>query len=134
MKYSVSFIILIFLLAIPMKPQTPTPQDRTAGTGIELVKTCGISPPPDMEGRIRQGYCFGLVHGMFEVLAGTGHIHFTTFVSNGQMTLVVKKYLNDHPERLGEGDTVLVRDALIAAFPPTEENRKRLFSPACIPV
>jgi hypothetical protein len=127
---------LFLVLAVPVKPQTSTAaQDQTSGTGIELARTCGIpTPQTEVKDAIQETYCIGLVHGVFAVMTETGRLHIATFVSNAQMVLVVKKYLDEHPERLGERDTILVVDALAAAFPPTEENRKRLSSPACQPI
>jgi hypothetical protein len=128
-------VALIILLAVSMMPQTSAPPSQTSGTGIELARTCGIpTTSTDGKARIQQVYCLGLVHGIFALMTYTGHLHYTTFISNGQMVLVVKKYLDEHPERLGEPDTVLVRDALLAAFPPTEENWKRISNPACQPI
>ncbi len=38
-------------------------------------------------------------------------------VSNGQRARIVRKFLNDHPERLHEFQFFLAREALIDAFP-----------------
>jgi hypothetical protein len=102
---------------------------------MDLAKGCSISTTlAEANEAQAAAYCLGLVHGMFAVMATTGRLHYATFVSNGQLVLVVKKYLDEHPERLGEPDFVLARDALLTAFPPTEENRKRISNPACKPI
>lgn len=136
MKHKLVLVMLILLIAVPMNPQTSTPApDQTSGTGFELVKTCGISTTlTDFKALMAQTYCLGLIHGVYGEMAAEGSLHVATFVSNGQMVLVVKKYLDEHPEQLGEPDIALIFNALIAAFPPTEENRKRLANPACRPI
>jgi hypothetical protein len=137
---SLVLMVLILVLAVPMKPQTATPQVKThtsERTGMNLVKDCSEHPPSmssTVEKAVGEGYCIGLVSGVFTILSNTGHIHFTTFVSNGQMVLVVKKYLEEHPERLGEVDSTLIEEAFINAFPPTEVNRKRLSDSSCRPI
>ena len=56
-------------------------------------------------------YCLGLVTGVSDML------HLCPSSPYGQRVRVVVKFLEDHPEKLSLRGTMLVRQALMAAFP-----------------
>jgi len=63
------------------------------------------------------GYCTGLIHGISDVLESLGTVCPGDGVTGAQRTRVVVKFLNDHPARLNDRDTILVMDALRQAWP-----------------
>lgn len=46
-------------------------------------------------------------------------------VTNGQLALVVSKYLDDHPDRLNNAPVYLVLDALSEAFPCRAQPQRK---------
>ena len=101
-------------------------QAETVGTGNQLVRDCeqqirwldGESLPTDSDSR--RAYCMGLVRGVFDMsgfLGAAPSVCYDEGVIAGQAVRVTLRYLNDHPERLHERDTLLVLAALQDAFP-----------------
>jgi hypothetical protein len=62
----------------------------------------------------RDGMCLGLIAGVAEA---SPLVCYANGVTNGQSLRVVVKFLQDHPEKLNERDTTLIREALAQAFP-----------------
>ena len=63
------------------------------------------------------GMCIGYVVGVISVMQYINALCLPVTSTHSQMTLVVKKYLSDHPEKLHLNAEVLVIDALQEAFP-----------------
>ncbi len=69
-----------------------------------------------------QGMCFGYVVGVMSVVAYTNYFCSPVKSTHSQATLVVKKYLLEHPEKLHLDADGLVLEALIEAFPCPESS------------
>jgi hypothetical protein len=121
MKFTV---IAMFLCLLPVASRAQT-------NGTSILHDCTSLTTPgvhtDLES-MNSGYCLGMVRGVMETLmvwevtddrhvgdANHGCIPIEVTVS--QAVAVIKKYLNDHPEKLHMGDSVLVRVALVEGFP-----------------
>jgi hypothetical protein len=63
------------------------------------------------------GMCIGYVVGVMSVLEYTNYFCRPVKSTHSQATLVVKKYLSEHPEKLHLDADGLVLEALIEAFP-----------------
>ena len=103
-----------------------TPCAVAASTGGDLLPQChaAVTAVNDdsvvgMTEHQRQGvyYCMGLVHGIGDVLQTLGTINLSDEWKLGMGVRVVAKYLEDHPEELAERDSVVVIEALEAAYP-----------------
>lgn len=93
-----------------------------AETGNELQTLCANAEVHD--GSFNSGMCLGYVVGVVEmhktateVLHAKGMFCMPSGVTHGQATLVVKKYLGAHPEKLHFAASSLVPVALQEAFP-----------------
>jgi hypothetical protein len=63
------------------------------------------------------GMCIGYVVGVMSVVEYTNYFCRPVKSTHTQVTLVVKKYLSEHPEKLHLDADGLVLEALIEAFP-----------------
>jgi hypothetical protein len=102
-------------------------------TGNKLREKCklffaGQAPPTmtDME-RIDTGYCAGYLDGATEVeqewswvegkSSKATHYCLPKEATKGQMFLVVKKWMDEHPEELHKSADIIIHKAFLKAFP-----------------
>jgi len=104
MRYLTAFLLVGFLSSYPDSARAEIL------SGNELKKTCDAS-----DSTFQDGFCFGYVAGVFENVKSK--ICFPIGVSHSQAVLVVKKYLQDHPERLHQDASGLIVAPLQMAFP-----------------
>jgi hypothetical protein len=124
-----TLILYIAILAVSVCSHAQTRQD-----GTELLKSCARFSTPAPNGKLDESAaieaigCSSLVRGVMETLliwettdskrdAISLHGCISAEIGNYQAIRVVTKYLNDHPEKLHLGDTVLIRLALTNGFP-----------------
>lgn len=120
MKF-VMIVPILCLLTLASHAQT---------NGTQILHDCTSLTTPGVHTELESmnsGYCLGMVRGIMETLmvwevtdathveANHGCIPYE--VTTSKAVAVVKKYLNDHPEKLHMGDTVLIRVALVEGFP-----------------
>jgi hypothetical protein len=83
--------------------------------GAFLKKTCASYV--DRPANTFDGMCIGYVVGIMSVMEYINVICRPVKSTHAQATLVVQKYLSDHPEKLHLNADELVIDALQEAFP-----------------
>jgi len=84
-------------------------------SGALLKKIC--TSYVDRPASTYDGMCIGYVVGVMSVVEYTNYFCRPIKSTHSQVTLVVKKYLSEHPEKLHLDADGLVLDALIEAFP-----------------
>jgi len=84
-------------------------------SGAFLKKTC--TSYVDRPENTLEGMCIGYVVGVMSVMEYINVICRPVKSTHAQATLVVQKYLSDHPEKLHLNADALVIDALQEAFP-----------------
>jgi hypothetical protein len=84
-------------------------------SGALLKKLCNSYV--DRPASTFDGMCIGYVVGVMSVVEYTNYFCRPVNSTHSQATLVVKKYLFEHPEKLHLAADGLVLDALINAFP-----------------
>ena len=84
-------------------------------SGALLKKFC--TSYVDRPANIFDGMCIGYVVGVMSVVEYTNYFCRPVKSTHSQVTLVVKKYLSEHPEKLHLDADGLVLEALIEAFP-----------------
>jgi len=84
-------------------------------SGADLKKICRsyVDVPSD----ISDGMCIGYVTGVMSVMEYINVMCLPVDSTHSQATLVVQKYLSDHPEKLHLNAEELVINALQEAFP-----------------
>lgn len=87
-------------------------------SGALLKKIC--TSYVDRPASTLDGMCIGYVVGVMSVVQYTNYFCRPVKSTHSQATLVVMKYLSDHPEKLHLDADGLVLDALIEAFPCAE--------------
>ena len=90
------------------------------GDGNELLKRCQTSTQSlSYENLLDFYWCLGFLEGVNGMLPSTTPPLYCLPEAGSytQVMQVLVKYLQDHPERLNESQTVLTVDALGAAFP-----------------
>ncbi|MGB5180049.1 MAG: Rap1a/Tai family immunity protein [Gammaproteobacteria bacterium] len=92
--------------------------EMEAVSGALLKKIC-ISYL-DTPANTSDGMCIGYVVGVMSVVKNMKYFCFPYKSTHSQATLVVKKYLSGHPEKLHLDADGLVLEALIEAFPCPE--------------
>jgi hypothetical protein len=98
-----------------------TAQPALAWSGIDLAKYCN-EPPPTIKNSICASYIHGVIDGMFiaDIRSAMGHRWCppeATVPGIEQSVIIVRKYLNDHPEKLNDAAGMLAAVALYSAFP-----------------
>jgi len=89
---------------------------ETAGvSGAFLKKVCASYV--DRPANTIEGMCIGYVVGVMSVMEYINVLCRPEKSTHAQATLVVQKYLSDHPEKLHLNAEELVLDALQEAFP-----------------
>ena len=89
--------------------------EREGVSGALLKKLC--TSYVDRPASTLDGMCIGYVVGVMSVVEYTNYFCRPVKTTHSQATLVVKKYLTGHPEKLHLDADGLVLEALIEAFP-----------------
>jgi len=89
-------------------------------SGALLKKIC--TSYVDRPASALDGMCIGYVVGVMSVVEYTNDFCRPMRSTHSQATLVVKKYLSEHPEKLHLDADGLVLEALTEAFPCTESH------------
>ena len=87
--------------------------DGVSGALLKKVCTSYVDRPKNAS----DGMCIGYVVGVMSVMEYMNVLCRPARVTHSQATLVVQKYLSDHPEMLHLNADELVIDALQEAFP-----------------
>lgn len=130
MRFAIAFAILCLVPCL-------SAQDNVhVTTGNELMQKCRFffadltgNTPATMTNseRIDMGYCAGYLDGVTDVeqtwdwvegkSSKAAHYCMPNEVTKGQMLLVIKKWMEDHPAKLHEQASYLIHDAFLNAFP-----------------
>jgi hypothetical protein len=94
--------------------------ETAAPDGAFLKKICASYV--DRPANTSEGMCIGYVVGVMSVLEYIDVLCRPEKSTHAQATLVVQKYLSDHPEKLHLNADELVLDALQEAFPCTDTS------------
>ena len=89
-------------------------------SGELLKKLC--TSYDDRPANTLDGMCIGYVVGVTSVVEYTNYFCRPARSTHSQITLVVKKYLSEHPEKLHLDADGLVLEALMEAFPCTDSS------------
>ena len=89
-------------------------------SGASLKRIC--SSFLDIPANMSDGMCVGYVVGIMSVMEYINVLCMPEKSTHAQATLVVQKYLSDHPEKLHANAEELVFDALHEAFPCTDQS------------
>jgi len=115
--------LVLFLLVFGafMLGQNSGGQSAIKGTGADLVRQCADAPrarnaDEAVSAAYGQGYCFGVLTTVAELLDSDGKIHFPDGASFGQTQKIVMNYLNAHPEEWQKPASLLVTKALRQAW------------------
>ncbi len=84
-------------------------------SGASLKNICASYV--DIPSNAGDGMCIGYVTGVMSVMEYINVLCLPVNATHSQATLVVQKYLSDHPEKLHLNAEGLVIDALQEAFP-----------------
>lgn len=123
MKIIKSIIVLFTLLFVLQEP--------VFADGNRLLHSCEILlnwsvDQPSSGDRYDAGFCLGYISGVYELNAAYQKDHRVTKpyfcapdrgVTNGQNASIVTNYLEDHPEKLKQGNLKLTLAAFMNAFP-----------------
>jgi hypothetical protein len=103
-------LALIILMALSLPVAAEYNHD-----GNSLLRLC----TDDGTSSICVGYAAGVRDTHISLLNKDDYLFCMEFgtVPNGQLTKIIVKYLNDHPEKLHLPDRILVLEAYIEAFP-----------------
>ena len=82
------------------------------GTGLWLLESCRGD-----NADVGKAFCLGYAMGLADLMLGQQKICMPADVSSEQIRLVVKGYLEGHPEKLQQHPTLLVIQALDSTFP-----------------
>ena len=80
----------------------------------------GSSRPDNLAIQGHTGFCVGYIVGIAETVDVKWWSPPET-LKERQLVAVVKKYIDDHPEKWDQPASMLVRNALIEAFPPKKQ-------------
>jgi hypothetical protein len=117
MRKNLTLLLLAASLGFPVFAQASP--DFHPYTGNELLADCNSNEP------LRYAKCMAFEQGVVEGVQAADTMHggkaaffeIPDGVTVGQCVAVVKKYLNDHPEKLHLDATFSILQALHAAFP-----------------
>jgi hypothetical protein len=87
--------------------------ENVSGALLKKICTSYIDRPASAS----DGMCIGYVVGVMSVVVYTNYFCLPGKSTHSQATLIVKKYLSGHPEKLHLDADGLVLEALIEAFP-----------------
>jgi hypothetical protein len=101
------------LLSTVMCSNVAAEMEDVSGALLKKICTSYVDRPAST----LDGMCIGYVVGVMSVVEYTDYFCLPDKSTHSQATLVVKKYLSEHPEKLHLDADGLVLDALIEAFP-----------------
>ena len=104
------------LLGTAMCSNVAAEMEDVSGAVLKKICTTYVDRPVST----KDGMCIGYVVGVTSVVEYTNYFCLPTKSTHSQTTLVVKKYLSDHPEKLHLDADGLVLEALVEAFPCPE--------------
>ena len=120
-------ILLCFTITISLGVTSPVMGDEPEGTGNTFLTDCNIalrllnniklSWSLDSKDWFSVGFCMGAIHGVQDTLRSTEGMCLPDEIVVGQAIRIVVKYLEDHPQELQEQDTLLIKKALLDAYP-----------------
>jgi hypothetical protein len=103
----------IALLSSMMSSNVAAEMEAVSGALLKNMCTSYVDRPASA----LDGMCLGYVVGVMSVLEYANYFCNPVKSTHSQVTLVVKKYLSEHPEKLHLDADGLVLEALIEAFP-----------------
>ena len=101
------------LLSTVMCSNVAAEREDVSGALLNNICTSYVDRPAST----LDGMCIGYVVGVMSVAEYTNYFCRPLKSTHSQATLIVKKYLSEHPEKLHLDADGLVLDALIEAFP-----------------
>ena len=101
------------LLGTVMCGNVAAEMEDVSGALLKKICTSYVDRPASTS----DGMCIGYVVGVMSVVKYTNYFCRPDKSTHSQATLVVKKYLSEHPETLHLDADGLVLEALIEAFP-----------------
>jgi hypothetical protein len=101
------------LLSTVMCSNVAAEMENVSGALLKNLCTTYVDRPASTF----DGMCIGYVVGVMSVVEYTHYYCRPVKSTHSQATLVVRKYLSEHPEKLHLDADGLVLDALIEAFP-----------------
>ena len=104
------------LLSTVMCSNVAAETEDVSGALLKKICTSYVDRPASTS----DGMCIGYVVGVMSVVKYTNYFCLPNKATHSQATLVVKKYLSEHPEKLHLDADGLVLEALIEAFPCSE--------------
>ena len=106
------------LLSTVMCSNVTAEMEDVSGALLKHICTSYVDKPASTS----DGMCIGYVVGVMSVVEYMKYFCRPSKSTHSQATLVVKKYLSEHPEKLHLDADGLVLDALIEAFPCTKTS------------
>jgi len=110
-----TIIVATILLGTVICSNVAAEIETVSGAVLKKICTDYIDRPAST----MDGMCIGYVVGVMSVVEYTKYFCLPAKSTHSQTTLVVKKYLSDHPEKLHLDADGLVLEALVEAFPCT---------------
>lgn len=104
---------IVLLLNVLVYSNVAAEFERVSGANLKKICTTYTDVPANTA----DGMCIGYVVGIMSVMEYINVLCLPERSTHAQATLVVQKYLSDHPERLHLGSEELVIDAIQEAFP-----------------
>ena len=101
------------LLSTVMCSNVAAEMEDVSGALLKKICTSYVDRPASTY----DGMCIGYVVGVMSVVEYTKYFCLPSKSTHSQATLVVKKYLSEHPEKLHLDADGLVLEGLIEAFP-----------------
>ena len=142
MWYRIFVVLVACLLLVPGMPSQQTSLSEPVNQkldnmiyGYGLLDICTmqdhLTPKDTSEWREVVGdlglLCTGYILGVRDGLLVTGAINPRGPFFNGQTEMIVVRYLQNHPDQLEKQSPLLVRDALVEAWPPVKRASKDSF-------
>lgn len=108
----------VALLSTAMCSNVIAATDDISGAYLKKICASFVEKPANTS----DGMCIGYVVGVMSVMEYINVLCLPDKSTHSQATLVVQKYLSDHPEKLHLNAEGLVIDALQEAFPCTSTH------------
>jgi len=128
LRFCLSYLLLSSLIPISEAPETSPPSQSISASGNNFLEICKhVDEEPDVRYTLNNGVCLGWLQGYIEGLTVSDEFHQTPAdkkmtcppaeVTAIQFVRIIKKYIDEHPERAHVGTRYLASEALIRAFP-----------------
>ena len=114
----ITIIGMAVLLGTAMCGNVSAEMEYVSGAVLKKICTTYVDRPVSA----KDGMCIGYVVGVTSVVEYTNYFCLPSKSTHSQTTLVVKKYLSEHPEKLHLDADGLVLEALVEAFPCPESS------------